>query len=460
MAKFSAENTSLLPTINPYKDGKKASLIERLSEQLIISMEKLGLRHVNKSSVTSAFFALVNTTMGVGVLGLPWAYSQNGLLQGILLTLLSGIFSILACVLLSEISLVLDKDGGNESVTYYTIAEKTFPKMKLMIDMSILVMSLGACSTYLIVVVSVLQTLFEPFFPDSMSVSTIRTLILFAIVIFVIGPASYPTTLAELTIINWIAVFSSLYVVIVVIYSFLSQISQLPILLQRVDLFSTNSAINLLQTFPIYVFSFTCHHNFLNVANELENKTLFRLIITCILSIGFCIIVYVFMGVSGYLLFGNTLKSSDILSMFDTSTTIILIARIVLVSSLVFSFPVSCHSFRKSLAIIIKGGQDADSSFPKDRYMLRSITLLFLFICTTIAFLTTDLGLTYELIGLFCSNTVCYFLPAILFLKVFWDKPLGFLKISATILLIFSVLVYPVCFSAILYPYFYRQNKS
>ena len=392
------EEKSLLPSRSTIRKSSKESFISRLSEQVLIGMENFIEKRYKKGSMTSSFFALVNTTMGVGILGLPWAYSKNGLLQGIFMTIISGMFSTLACILLSEISLNEDPTGTMMPVTYYSIAEKTFPKLKSLIDTSILIMSLGSCITYLMVVVAVIQTLFGGFLAPYLSESNTRTAILLFVVIFIIGPASYPTSLAELTIINWIAV------------------------------------------------------------NELADKTLYKLVFSSVVSLGFCTLIYILMGSSGYMLFGNTLKSSDILSMFGTQSLTVVIAKIVLVSSLVFSFPVSCHSFRKSLAIIIKSGEDAEGSSTKDRHLLRTLTFIFLFICTTVTYFVSDLGLTYEFVGLFCSNTVCYFLPAVLHLKLFSDSPWNTSKIMAVILLIFSILVYPLCFSAIIYTHFFSDH--
>ncbi|KAF7456741.1 Transmembrane amino acid transporter protein [Cryptosporidium felis] len=451
------EEKSLLPSGSRIRMSSKESFISRLSEQVLIGMENFIEKRYNRGSMTSSFFALVNTTMGVGILGLPWAFSKNGLLQGIVMTVFSGMFSTLACILLSEISLNEDPTGSMMPVTYYSIAEKTFPRLKSLIDASILVMSLGSSITYLMVVVAVLQTLFGGFLSPYLSEANARAFILLFVIVFIIGPASYPTTLAELNIINWIAVFSSLFVAAVVIFSFFVGASELPAMLEKVELVSTRSPILMLQTFPIFVFSFTCHHNFLNVANELANKTINRLIVSSVISLGFCTLIYICMGASGYMLFGNTLKSSDILSMFDTRSFTILIAKIVLVSSLVFSFPVSCHSFRKSLAVIIKNGEDAVSSSAKDRHLLRTLTLFFLFICTVVTYFVSDLGLTYELVGLFCSNTVCYFLPAVLHLKLFSESPWNTSKILAVVLLVFSILVYPLCFSAIIYTNFFSK---
>lgn len=449
------EERALLPSNSSVRQSSKESFISRLSEQVLIGMENFIEKRYKRGSMTSSFFALVNTTMGVGILGLPWAFSKNGLFQGMLLTIVSGLFSVLACVLLSEISLKEDPTGNMMPVTYYSIAEKAFPRLKSIIDTSILIMSLGSCITYLMVVVSVIQSIFGGFFYGFLSESNTRTLILIFVVVFIIGPASYPTSLAELTIINWIAVFSSIYVAAVVILSFLTGINNISLMLEKVELVTTGNPIFMLQTFPIFVFSFTCHHNFLNVANELADKTLNKLVVSSFVSLGFCTAIYLLMGSSGYLLFGNTLKSSDILSMFDTKSLSIVFAKIILVSSLVFSFPVSCHSFRKSLAIIIKNGVDAEDSTAKDKNLLRTLTFIFLFICTTVTYLVSDLGLTYEIVGLFCSNTVCYFLPAVLYLKLFSGEPWNISKILGVVLLVFSILVYPLCLAAIIYTHFF-----
>jgi amino acid permease len=72
------------------------------------------------------------------------------------------------------------------------------------------------------------------------------------------------------------------------------------------------SITDFFRVFPIFLFSYTCHQNTFNIINELERPTPSRINSVFILTMIFCMTLYLIIAVSAYLTFGD-LITSDIL---------------------------------------------------------------------------------------------------------------------------------------------------
>ena len=73
---------------------------------------------------------------------------------------------------------------------------------------------------------------------------------------------------------------------------------------------SSLSTPRILKLFPVFIFSFTCHQNSFLVANELQNRTLPRMTTVMGNSIGFAILCYLLVIVSGCTTFGTATSNN------------------------------------------------------------------------------------------------------------------------------------------------------
>jgi len=108
----------------------------------------------HKSTVAGATSNLVNAIIGAGIVGIPYAINQTGLIAGILL--------IILCAILTEKSLrVLISTAKHVDVpSYETLFESTYGSFGFyFISVNMLIMAYGGCLSYLTIIKDTLPVL-------------------------------------------------------------------------------------------------------------------------------------------------------------------------------------------------------------------------------------------------------------------------------------------------------------
>ncbi|KAH8738548.1 hypothetical protein FG386_001930 [Cryptosporidium ryanae] len=409
---------------------------------------------IQGSSLNEAISAMINTMIGIGTLAIPLAFAANGLLQGIILILICSFFSSLSLYLLSSIAIEYGDD-----VSFYSVTANHIPHLRWLVDSAIVIKSLGVSTSYLMVVGDLVYSLFFRNNSFGIEPKLLRAIVLVTSVLFFIAPASFPHKLKSMKYTNWLSVICILYVALIVFIRLVYSIIKISTSNEadniipafytgNIDYISTFSLLKCLETFPILIFAFTCQQNIFTVSNELQDRTLNRLKKIIVISIGTGIAVYSVIGISGYLLFGNTINKANILELFQSNSIDIFIGKFFIAVSLVFSYPIQCHPCRRSLSILLYSG--VTEMEPKaEKRALNLITIIILTLTTLCAIYFTNLGLAYELVGTVCSNTTAFIIPSLLYIKVFSHKGLTIEKILAYFLFFMGILVLFSCLGAI-----------
>ena len=110
------------------------------------------------ASVGSGVLNMSNTILGAGMLALPHALAQSGLLVGLLLLALFAALSLLGLHLLSAAA-----DLAGRPSSFYAVAEKAVPGSGLLIDAAIAVKCFGVATAYLIIVGDAMPQAVEAF---------------------------------------------------------------------------------------------------------------------------------------------------------------------------------------------------------------------------------------------------------------------------------------------------------
>ena len=110
------------------------------------------------ASVGSGVLNMSNTILGAGMLALPHALAQCGLLVGLLLLALFAALSLLGLHLVSAAA-----DLAGRPSSFYAVAEKAVPGSGLLIDAAIAVKCFGVATAYLIIVGDAMPQAVEPF---------------------------------------------------------------------------------------------------------------------------------------------------------------------------------------------------------------------------------------------------------------------------------------------------------
>lgn len=108
----------------------------------------------HKSSVAGATSNLVNCIIGAGIVGIPFAIKNTGLV--------AGFFLVVLCAVLTEKSLrvLVDTAKHVDVPSYETLFESTYGSFGFyFISMNMLIMAYGGCLSYLILIKDTLPVL-------------------------------------------------------------------------------------------------------------------------------------------------------------------------------------------------------------------------------------------------------------------------------------------------------------
>eukprot|EP00919_Chromeraceae_sp_WS-2016_P076518 GHVR01180784.1.p1 GENE.GHVR01180784.1~~GHVR01180784.1.p1 ORF type:complete len:448 (+),score=81.90 GHVR01180784.1:56-1399(+) len=408
---------------------------------------------------TSIFFGastLANTTLGLGLLGLSFAFSQVGWLLGIFMLIIASTASGFTLHLLSASAL---KVGGND-VTLFKLAMYALPpSCKYALDLAMVIKCIGVCTSYLIVLGDAFPKLLHMInlkpSENVMSDGMFRALVLFLVVLLLVTPASIPKRIRSLRHTNWVSMACMAYLALLIIIGYIVKVinddESLPIEPLRKGPLGGRAVLSKL---PVFIFAFTCHQNILTVSNELKRRTLSRMnmvIISAMLVSSSC---YLAPAMMGYAQFGDD-TNVDILKNFGQGK-LAFIAKFGISLSMVFSYPLQCHPARTSLRMCVFQNKVFDRA--TERQVLRVLTICIILLTYTIAAVITDLGVVFGIVGSVASNAICYLIPAVIYMRLFKDSPWTTTKIGTVIIFLSGMLIMPMCLAATILDFMAKNN--
>ncbi|RLV96594.1 Vacuolar amino acid transporter 6 [Spathaspora sp. JA1] len=302
---------------------------------------------MGRATIKSGTINLLNTIVGAGILAMPFGLKANGLLFGCILIIWSSFTSAFGLYLQNKVAKYTDQRG---SVSYFSLAQLTYPKLSIIFDSAISIKCFGVGVSYLVVIGDLMPKIME-------SVNTPESSILMArnfwisVFMVIIVPLSYLKKLDSLKYASFVALFSVVYLICLVIEHYFRSDVVIPD--KHVDYFGPISIKSTLSSFPIFVFAYTCHQNMFAIINELKpdetagsqtrqsNIIIRNSICTALIS-------YLIVGIFGYLTFGTTVNG-NIITLYPKSSISSLIGRLCIVVMVSLSFPLQCHPCRGSM---------------------------------------------------------------------------------------------------------------
>jgi amino acid permease len=119
-----------------FREAQYAPILTHPSLMLIHYLKFLG-----------SYANLVNSIMGAGLLGLPYAFANTGWFFSILFIILSTVYSIIGLQLLYFCSSVTSQPSS-----FFSITKVVNKNSVLLVDFSVLCMTFGASVAYLIII--------------------------------------------------------------------------------------------------------------------------------------------------------------------------------------------------------------------------------------------------------------------------------------------------------------------
>eukprot|EP00916_Digyalum_oweni_P025718 GHVL01042348.1.p1 GENE.GHVL01042348.1~~GHVL01042348.1.p1 ORF type:complete len:459 (+),score=37.38 GHVL01042348.1:47-1423(+) len=400
------------------------------------------MTHQKTASTLSATVYLAKSAVGMAVLGLPYALIKTGVLLGVVLLIAFGFIAAIGNWLMFLVAHKSQELEPNEPVNYYSVANQTYPSMKVTIDGLICFSRFITQIGYLIIVSTFMMSLFP----------TISSNVLANQIIFIVIITFFYTALIFLPIYHkyaWIFnVFSlvgSGYVIglMAVLAITSGELGSS----KEVKMFTT-SPMDILGAIDVFACSVFAHDLAYEVFNTMKTRTNKSYAIVSLGSTVLPTIVYCLSApIATVHLFPNISSDANAISDYPDSIAI-KIAKVALTIVNLTALPLQVHPSKTSLLTIFNF---LNNKFGKP---LMSKVWTFFFIVSTsgVACFVQELDIIFALLGILVSFPVIFTLPALSYLKLF---PRGGVNwIISWFMLVTGIILIPICFTIFLIGFF------
>ncbi|KAI9684125.1 MAG: hypothetical protein M1829_003395 [Trizodia sp. TS-e1964] len=307
--------------------------------------KELGLG--GNASWISSVINLLNTILGAGVLAMPFALSQMGILLGTFVITWAALTAGFGLYLQIRCARYLER--GKSS--FFALSQITYPQAAVIFDAAIAVKCFGVGVSYLIIIGDLMPGVIHGFFSDvGQRGFLVERNFWITVFMLVIIPLAFLRRLDSLKYTSIVALISIGYLVILVIYHFFKGDTMAD--RGEVRVVKWAGLIQTLSSFPIVVFGYTCHQNMFSILNEISDNSPPRTAGVVVASIGSACSTYILVAITGYLSFGSNIHE-NIVGMYlpSVASTIAKAAIVVLV---MFSYPLQAHPCRASTDAVLR----------------------------------------------------------------------------------------------------------
>ena len=208
-------------------------------------------------NLLSGILNLTQTILGAGILAMPLAIANVGVVLGSILILSSAAASAFALYLLC---LLAQSSGRNSS--FFACSKMTWPDLAVFFDIAIAIKCFGVSVSYLVICRDLLPQVVMGLFPNVGMDSLFASKLLWvSICMWIISPFAFAKRLSSLKYVSALALGFVCYLAVLVVYFYaLTPSSTRPREIRWVHVDS-----QFFMYLPIFVFAFTCHQNVINL---------------------------------------------------------------------------------------------------------------------------------------------------------------------------------------------------
>ncbi|EGN96736.1 hypothetical protein SERLA73DRAFT_140480 [Serpula lacrymans var. lacrymans S7.3] len=363
--------------------------------------------------------------------------SSAGVIPGMITCIFSGSVAAFGLYLLS----LCAQRAPDRRSSFFAVAQLTFPRAAIFFDAAIATKCFGVSISYLIIIKSLMPSVVASLYHDLTSPDTnppdwaLSGRNWITIFMLVLVPLAFLRHLDSLRHTSYIAMFSVVYLVIIVITCYFDPLEGTT---PAGEIHLIHFTPSFVSTFPVQVFAFTCSQNLFPIFNEITTNSQKRMNIVIGSSIGSAILTYEVIAVFGYLTFGSNV-GANIIAMYPSTSLFIAVGQLAIVVLILFSYPLQVHPCRNCLdkvfyaATPIKhtSGGDAEDEEVVDDHAGAEMTLFKHTVLTTaiiasgflVAYFVDDLQMVLSFVGSTGSTTISFILPGLFFWKLSRDDP-------------------------------------
>ncbi|KAM3861967.1 putative sodium-coupled neutral amino acid transporter 11 [Diretmus argenteus] len=353
-------------------------------------------------SLTAASFNYINSIIGSGIIGLPYALNQAGLPFGLLL--------LVVVAFITDYSIILLIRGGNLSGTnsYQSLVRSTFglPGFLILSGLQFLYPFIAMIS-YNITTGDILTKVFQRI-PGvgSDHMLTERHFVIAVSTILVTLPLSLYRNIGKLGKVSLLSTVLTLVILIIVI---IRAATFGPHIVPTENAWAF-AKWNAMQAVGVMSFAFICHHNSFLIYGSLEQPTLTNWSRVTHVSVGSALIVCAVFAVAGYATFTGYTQG-DVFENYCRNDNFATFGRFCFGLSIMTTFPLECFVTREVVSNVI-----CNRELTKVEHV--SITVLIVAACTAISLAFDCLGVVLELNGVLSAVPLIFIVPSACFLKL------------------------------------------
>lgn len=251
-----------------------------------------------KPDILGAIFNLMNYALGAGILALPYAFRQAGLLVGALMVAVVGAATIFSMMLL------LGASKATETYGYEQLARSSYgDRFAQFVKVTIIVDSFGALSAYMILVAETTTELASNYL-GSNTIWSNKILVLSLVTIFIMFPLCCLKNINYLGFTSALSLIPQIYFLVLIVY-YMAKAGGI-----QSGLKFFNSGF--FYALPIIIFSFSSQQALFPLYTELQerNGTEKDIKRVAIISIGLTAVCYLFSGTIGVMAYPTNAKGT------------------------------------------------------------------------------------------------------------------------------------------------------
>jgi len=319
--------------------------------------------------VLSTGILLCASSIGSGVLALPYALSQVGLIWGIAMNILSAMLSYVTVTILMQAA-----HRRPHSLTYGALCGEIHPCLSSIVDIMIMFVSWCAVITYLIFLGDFIPRLClkVPNVIQPVCQERERVMVLISIALLPVIIACKSLSFLRYT--SSLSLISLGFTCIAVAIKFFQQLDTenfTSVLTYRLDEDWQRGRPHfgvLMKVLSISIFSFCCHANSVQIAREMKRKTPSQLRISGLIQVFSLVILYSVVSGIVYLHFsGHTMQ--NFLQNYNVNDLLIIFSEVILSISLILMIPICLFATLNTFMICI-GLEDGKLNHITDQYLL------------------------------------------------------------------------------------------
>ena len=285
---------------------------EKSNDNILTEDDTLNPKYSQGTTTFSgAFLQIGNTILGAGIISLPVVIRYLGFILGIAFIIVIAALTVYSCYLLLKAHQITRKKNYS-SIALAAMGEKGY----LLTNIMIILNNFGLSAVYFRIFGDTIQNVVGGYVSEDSFLVTnwhnfLYILIILVLMCFIIWTEDFEKF--EKT--SFLGMFGILvYFITLIILFFYKKSKGFEPFYSSDSFFVSNEYTNILISLPSVFLSFSFQFNLFPIYSGLIQRTHYEMIRVTEMSIFFCLILYIFSGVIGYLMYGENLTDTILLA--------------------------------------------------------------------------------------------------------------------------------------------------